>query len=245
DRVITLEDSFVTLKVEEGEGEQEIFIELFCLIFIGRRSAACSLDFCRDERADFKLPRDLAEAKRLGLVLSKYKDRHYYTVLLGISTMYIVLQSLAIPGSIFLTCSASGAQICYFFARFFGRKRILAFAPETISKWQNELSLFNLLKAFVLASTVPTAFWRTHVQRGFFQIAAFDSLFYCIIFLRITPILPNWLINVASPVFDVPVTPFFFGTFIGKQLTFSLLNIQKKHGLWVGHAGPSVFLSAR
>ncbi|EFO18299.2 hypothetical protein LOAG_10196 [Loa loa] len=67
-----------------------------------------------------------------------------------------MLQSLAIPGSIFLTvlsgylfpfpialclvctCSACGAQICYFFALLFGRERIMAFAPEKISKWKNE-----------------------------------------------------------------------------------------------------------
>ncbi|VDP14794.1 unnamed protein product, partial [Onchocerca flexuosa] len=29
------------------------------------------------------------------------------------------------------------------------------------------------------------------------------------------PILPNWLINLASPIFDVPVSAFFFGTFLG------------------------------
>ncbi|VDM95529.1 unnamed protein product [Thelazia callipaeda] len=159
-------------------------------------------ELSEDERADFKLPKDLVQAKRLGLVLSKYKEEHYYTVLFGISAVYILLQSLAIPGSIFLTilsgylfsfptalclvctCSACGAQICYFFALLFGRERIMAFAPEKISKWQNE-------------------------------IADFDSLFYFVIFLRITPILPNWLINLASPIFGVPVPAFFFGTFLG------------------------------
>ena len=35
------------------------------------------------------------------------------------------------------------------------------------------------------------------------------------IFLRITPILPNWFINIASPVLDVPLRPFFLGTLIG------------------------------
>lgn len=43
-----------------------------------------------DERVDFKLPKDLTQAKRLGLVLSKYKDKHYYTVLFGISVVYIM-----------------------------------------------------------------------------------------------------------------------------------------------------------
>uniref|UniRef100_A0A915PTJ0 BING4 C-terminal domain-containing protein n=1 Tax=Setaria digitata TaxID=48799 RepID=A0A915PTJ0_9BILA len=166
------------------------------------KNVVVGMAFNNDERADFKLPKDLEQAKRLGLVLSKYKDKHYYTVLFGISTVYIMLQSLAIPGSIFLTvlsgylfsfpialclvctCSACGAQICYFFALLFGRERIMALAPEKISKWRNEIS-------------------------------DFDSLFYFIIFLRITPVLPNWLINLASPIFDVPISAFFFGTFLG------------------------------
>ncbi|MCP9265412.1 WD repeat-containing protein 46 [Dirofilaria immitis] len=156
-----------------------------------------------DERVDFKLPKDLIQAKRLGLVLSKYKDKHYYTVLFGISTVYIMLQSLAIPGSIFLTVLAGylfsfPIALCLvctvshvfglwctdmlFFSFLFGRERILAFAPEKISKWKNE-------------------------------VTDFDSLFYFIIFLRITPILPNWLINLASPIFDVPVSTFFSGHF--------------------------------
>jgi uncharacterized membrane protein YdjX (TVP38/TMEM64 family) len=40
-------------------------------------------------------------------------------------------------------------------------------------------------------------------------------LFYYIFFLRVTPILPNWFINIASPVVDVPILPFFLGTFAG------------------------------
>ena len=32
---------------------------------------------------------------------------------------------------------------------------------------------------------------------------------------RITPFLPNWFINIVSPVIDVALKPFWFGTFIG------------------------------
>lgn len=42
-----------------------------------------------------------------------------------------------------------------------------------------------------------------------------DILNY-MIFLRITPLLPNWFINVTAPVLNVPLWPFFLGTFIGK-----------------------------
>ena len=39
-----------------------------------------------------------------------------------------------------------------------------------------------------------------------------DSLMSYIIFLRITPFLPNWFINIVSPVIDVHLKPFWIGT---------------------------------
>ena len=40
-------------------------------------------------------------------------------------------------------------------------------------------------------------------------------LIFYIIFLRITPFLPNWFINIASPQIGVSLWPFIIGTFIG------------------------------
>jgi len=42
-----------------------------------------------------------------------------------------------------------------------------------------------------------------------------DHLFNYIVFLRITPFLPNWFINMVSPVINVPLSTFFIGTFFG------------------------------
>ncbi|GFY71424.1 transmembrane protein 41B [Trichonephila inaurata madagascariensis] len=42
-----------------------------------------------------------------------------------------------------------------------------------------------------------------------------DHLLNYIIFLRITPFLPNWFINITSPVIGVPAYPFIMGTFLG------------------------------
>ncbi len=42
-----------------------------------------------------------------------------------------------------------------------------------------------------------------------------DNLFFYMLFLRITPLLPNWLINLASPIVGVPFKYFFFATFFG------------------------------
>ena len=61
--------------------------------------------------------------------------------------------------------------------------------------------------------------WQKSVQ------AHSDSLVWFMIFLRITPILPNWFINVCSPILDVPLRAFFVGTFAGVALP-SILFIQ-------------------
>ncbi|KAI6183618.1 hypothetical protein M3Y97_00507800 [Aphelenchoides bicaudatus] len=156
-----------------------------------------------EEKVHFKYPRSIEDAKRLGNVLSRYKDQHFYTVLAGVASVYIVLQSFAIPGSIFLTilsgylfpfpialflvctCSACGAAMCYYLSYTMGRSLVMRYFPDKLIKWQKEIQQ----------------------QR--------DNLFYYIVFLRVTPILPNWFINIASPVIDVPILPFFLGTFAG------------------------------
>lgn len=61
--------------------------------------------------------------------------------------------------------------------------------------------------------------WQKNVQ------ANADSLLWFIMFLRITPILPNWFINICSPILDVPLGIFFAGTFAGVALP-SILFIQ-------------------
>ena len=42
-----------------------------------------------------------------------------------------------------------------------------------------------------------------------------DNLFFYLLFLRITPLLPNWLINLSSPVVGVPYYYFFLATLFG------------------------------
>ncbi|KRX90232.1 Transmembrane protein 41 -like protein [Trichinella pseudospiralis] len=148
-----------------------------------------------EEKAAIKLPTNLDDVKSLGRVLSKYKENHYYAILGFIS--------FAIPGSVFLSilcgylfpfftalclicfCSSVGASVCYFLSRTFGRQFVQRYFPDRLKDWSSKV-----------------------------EENAHHMLFY-IIFLRITPIFPNWLINIASPFVDVPFLAFFFGTFIG------------------------------
>ncbi|KAK3864273.1 hypothetical protein Pcinc_030030 [Petrolisthes cinctipes] len=156
-----------------------------------------------DEYQYLKLPTDIDDAKNLGRVLSHYKDRYYPEVLLAVFVTYIFLQTFAVPGSIFLSilsgflfrwevaltlicfCSATGASFCYLLSYLVGRPIVLKYLPDRTRAWQQKVE-----------------------KQG-------DNLLFYIIFLRITPFLPNWFINITSPVINVPLWPFWLGTFLG------------------------------
>jgi len=150
-----------------------------------------------------KFPKSIEDAKQLGLVLSRYKDKYYPQVLGGVFVTYLFLQTFAIPGSIFLSivsgylfpfmvalllicfCSATGASFCYLLSYLVGRKLVKTYLPERSAAWASKVEKQK------------------------------DNILGYIIFLRITPFLPNWFINIVSPVLDIHLKPFWIGTFIG------------------------------
>lgn len=150
-----------------------------------------------------KLPFNIEDAKNLGRVLESYKDLYYIEVLAGLFITYIFLQTFAIPGSIFLsilsgflfpfylalllvcTCSAIGASLCYLLSSLLGRKLLYKYFPDKAKKWT-----------------------KTVIKHK-------DNLLNYMLFLRMTPLLPNWFINLSSPVVGVPMLPFVIGTFLG------------------------------
>jgi uncharacterized membrane protein YdjX (TVP38/TMEM64 family) len=120
-------------------------------------------------------------------------------VAVAILMLYIILQAFAIPGTAYLSLivgalygptqglvmvaliSTLGSSACYAMSALFG-------APIAHALWRDKLDDF----------------------RGKVTDRSNDLLSY-IIFLRVTPILPNTFINVASPIVGVPFRPFFIG----------------------------------
>ncbi|GLG98002.1 Transmembrane protein 41-like protein [Gryllus bimaculatus] len=117
------------------------------------------------EQQHLKIPWDIEDAKRLGQVLDRYKEKYYFEVLLAVFVTYIFLQTFAIPGSISL----------------------------------------SILSGFLFP--FPLALVLVNKHRS--------NLLNYLLFLRVTPFLPNWFINIVSPVIDVPLFPFWLGTFFG------------------------------
>jgi uncharacterized membrane protein YdjX (TVP38/TMEM64 family) len=42
-----------------------------------------------------------------------------------------------------------------------------------------------------------------------------DHTFFYMLFLRLTPLVPNWFVNISSPIVGIPFLHFCFGTFLG------------------------------
>uniref|UniRef100_A0A2M4BTL1 Putative conserved plasma membrane protein n=2 Tax=Anopheles marajoara TaxID=58244 RepID=A0A2M4BTL1_9DIPT len=155
------------------------------------------------EKQYIKVPFDIEDAKQLGRVLDRYKDLYYLEVMFGIILVYIFLQTFAIPGSLFLSilsgflysfpvaltlvcfCSALGATLCYLLSQLVGRRLVKFYFPERARLWAAQVDHHRA-----------------------------DLLSY-MLFLRMTPFLPNWFINLVAPVIGVPLFPFALGTFLG------------------------------
>ena len=68
-----------------------------------------------------------------------------------------------------------------------------------------------------------------------------DNMTSYILFLRITPFLPNWFINVVSPVINVPLWTFFFATVLGKLLLWLTELPLTLNKLWLSFCETCLF----
>lgn len=199
--------SVTEVKLLEAGSARKSLLILLC-IFLSAASVMYLVymnfpELNEEERKTITIPKDMDDAKALGKVLSKYKDTYYVQVLVAYFTTYIFLQTFAIPGSIFLSilsgflypfplalflvclCSGLGASFCYMLSYLVGRPIVYKYLLERAVKWSEQVD--------------------RHRQH----------LINYIIFLRITPFLPNWFINITSPIINVPLGVFFIGTFLG------------------------------
>uniref|UniRef100_A0A3Q3XA65 Transmembrane protein 41B n=1 Tax=Mola mola TaxID=94237 RepID=A0A3Q3XA65_MOLML len=162
-------------------------------------------ELSNDEMEKIKIPKDMDDAKALGTVLSKYKDTYYTQVLVAYFATYILYPwkkpsgafgenshilsgyLYPFPLALFLVCLCSGlgASFCYMLSYLVGRPIVYKYLSEKAQKWSQQVDKHR------------------------------DHLINYIIFLRITPFLPNWFINITSPVINVPLGVFFIGTFLG------------------------------
>ena len=118
---------------------------------------------------------------------------------LALGVVYILMQTFAIPGTAVISL-LSGAV--------YGRTGGFAFIAL--------ISTFGSTSCFALSWAVGRplvhAIWPEKLEFFEKEVKKYRSdMFAYMIFLRVTPILPNIFINVASPIVGVPLHIFFLG----------------------------------
>ncbi|XP_062022782.1 uncharacterized membrane protein At4g09580-like [Rosa rugosa] len=150
-----------------------------------------------------KLPRTIADLRLLKDHLGTYANDYPAQFILGYCSTYIFMQTFMIPGTIFMSLLAgalfgvfrglllvvfnatAGASSCFFLSKLIGRPLVSWLWPEKLRFFQAEIAKRR------------------------------EKLLNYMLFLRITPTLPNLFINLASPIVDIPFHIFFLATLIG------------------------------
>ncbi|KAL4565301.1 hypothetical protein LXL04_029389 [Taraxacum kok-saghyz] len=150
-----------------------------------------------------KLPRTLEDLHILRNHLEEYTSDYTIQVLVGYLTVYIFMQTFMIPGTVFMSLLAgslfgvlrgvalvvfaatAGASSCYFLSNLIGRPLLLSLWPHKLVFFQHQVAKRK------------------------------EGLLNYMLFLRLTPTLPNTFINVASPIVNVPYRTFLLATSIG------------------------------
>jgi uncharacterized membrane protein YdjX (TVP38/TMEM64 family) len=195
------------LLCRESEQEQPTLWWLFLVFIIGLLFIAAifynfpSLD--PQELEKITLPRSIQDVQGIQGVLLRYTQTHYISVVSAFGACYLFLQAFAIPGSLFLSIlggalfglvhglilvvlvSTLGCCMAYWVAWTFGQRTIRYYFPDRL----------GMLRA------------RIHQHS--------DSLFFYLLFLRISPVVPNWFMNISCAVLNVPFLQFAFASFLG------------------------------
>ncbi|KAF8069415.1 glycerol-3-phosphate transporter 1 [Scenedesmus sp. PABB004] len=149
-------------------------------------------------------PSSLPAVVTLRDTLLAYAEAYPLRVAVGILMLYVIMQTFAIPGTISLSL-LSGAL--------YGNAR--GFALVAAVSTLGACSCYGMSCLF--GRPVARAIWRTRLDdfRREVQRQRHDLLSY-VVFLRVTPLLPNVFINVASPIVGVPFLDFLLGARRGR-----------------------------
>ena len=188
-------------------GSPALLLLVFVLAVLAVAAVVASLPpLPGDEWERLRLPpRSMADVSLLTGALSRYRLQHPHAVLLLFCLLYVFLQSFAIPGPVLLSLMAGplfgftqalllvsvsatvGASCCYWLSFLLARSLLERWAPQLLSSLRQRIDRSR--------------------QSG--------DLLYQLVFLRISPLLPNWFINTATPHLHVPFPQFVLATAVG------------------------------
>jgi len=160
-------------------------------------------DVCNGVSLKLLLRPSTSNIVKLWSCATEYQRTNWWFVLALFEVTYLGFKSFAIPAAFSLCIlsgaifplpiaqlatgvgEAAGSSLCYLLSRAIAKPILERLAPDKL----------KLLRA------------KLKEER--------DHLFTFNIFLRFSPMLPNWFINIASPVVGNPIHLFFFGSLLG------------------------------
>ncbi|RNF09314.1 SNARE associated golgi family protein [Trypanosoma rangeli] len=153
-----------------------------------------------------------------------------------ITVVYLFLQALCVPGTVALN-AVMGAVL-----------GTLLGVPYCTLLGTVGASCCYLLSSLVGVRLVERVDGRLMKGKGLAKIRLQvnryrGELFVYLLFLRFTPILPNWLVNLASPIVGVPLRVFALATFLGiLPQTYLTVRFGAFARTTMGNSGPIVSL---
>ncbi|PRP75346.1 hypothetical protein PROFUN_05657 [Planoprotostelium fungivorum] len=150
-----------------------------------------------------RLPRSLSDVRDISSVLDLYTEDYYFIVIVGYSLAYLFLQTFSIPGSVFLSILAGA--IFRFYVGF-----LLVCTLSTVGAC-NSFLVSKYLCRSLITQWFPQriSFLHDEVQKRK------NNIFNYVLFLRFTPVVPNWFVNIASPIVGISLHLFALATFFG------------------------------
>ncbi|KAL3096999.1 hypothetical protein niasHS_002715 [Heterodera schachtii] len=150
-----------------------------------------------------ELPTQFENFTTMAEQFKAYKTRHTSYITSLFICAYLYKQTFAIPGSFFLNIAAGavfglwlgfllccvlttlGSTLCYLFSEFFSREYVLYYFGEKITYLQRK------------------------VDDNSHRLLPF------LLFARMFPISPSWLLNIVAPFLNIPLPVFAFSVFVG------------------------------
>eukprot|EP00195_Chlamydomonas_chlamydogama_P005060 CAMPEP_0202903622 /NCGR_PEP_ID=MMETSP1392-20130828/25438_1 /ASSEMBLY_ACC=CAM_ASM_000868 /TAXON_ID=225041 /ORGANISM="Chlamydomonas chlamydogama, Strain SAG 11-48b" /LENGTH=269 /DNA_ID=CAMNT_0049590887 /DNA_START=8 /DNA_END=817 /DNA_ORIENTATION=+ len=181
-----------------------IVLAVYASVFFGILSTLPRMDEVEKLKlwANFP-PRSLQSVGAVREVLIGYGAHYPVRVGALIALLYITMQTFMIPGTTSLNILA-GAQYGWLVGF------ILVAFTSTLG------STSSYLLSWAVGRPLAQAVWPDRMEVFRNEVAARkNKLFNYMLFLRLTPLLPNIFINVASPIVGIPVHIFFLATLLG------------------------------
>ncbi|GMS83105.1 hypothetical protein PENTCL1PPCAC_5280 [Pristionchus entomophagus] len=150
-----------------------------------------------------EMPKQFNNFTVLASTIKDYKEQHIAYVTLVFVSVYLYKQTFAIPGSFFMNVLAgsifgmwsgfalvcclttAGSTLCYTISELFGREYVLYYFGQKF----------------------------TYLQQKVHDNS--NSLLPFLLFARMFPISPSWLLNIVAPFLKIPLPIFAFSALIG------------------------------